>query len=456
MRVKYLSVSNFRGFKKLEISFSATNLTVLIGTNGQGKSSVLDLIAAHLNQLVTSLRTNFTRRTTIDGLLRDKDICNFSDEMRSEIRFLVPSNYPIKNDNKYQNLTDSITLSRKKPLQKNKIEKELLDFCEEVSSASSSNAFLALPIFVYYRANRSVKDMIYMSQAKPDEFWEQFRTYQDAFTQTNNDFEGFFDWFKLEEDKENELIRREKNFDIRNPQLEVVRQAITYFFNFLSGEKYDNLRIEREDQLFNPRFKANDYFATLIIDKNKESLSLSQLSDGEKSVIILISDIARRLTIANPMEKNGNFSNILTIGTGVVLIDEIDLHLHPLWQKEILQALVKTFPSLQFIVTTHSPYVVTHLDLDDSQVQVLSITKNGISPVASKGKDLSTASFEVFGVERRPKQYQSLIDDLFQEFEAEEPNLAILDKKFLSLKKRLGETDPEVESAKIILEGLKL
>ena len=176
----------------------------------------------------------------------------------------------------------------------------------------------------------------------------------------------------------------------------------------------------------------------------------------KKSVIMLVCDIARRLAIANPIEKNGDFSTILKNGNGVVLIDEIDLHLHPLWQKEILQALVKTFPSLQFIVTTHSPYVVTHLDLDDSQVQVLSITKNGVIPVASKGKDLSTASFEIFGVERRPKQYQSLIDDLFREFEAETPNFSVLDKKFLDLKKRLGATDPEVESAKIILEGLKL
>jgi predicted ATP-binding protein involved in virulence len=442
----------------LEISFSATNLTVFIGANGQGKSSVLDLIAAHLNQLVTSLITNFTRRTTIDGILKDKDIYNFSDAMRSEIRFLAPLNYPAKNNNNYQNLTDSITLSRKKPLQKNKIEKELLDFCEEISSNSSSNSFLALPTFVYYRANRTVKDMIYMSDAKPDEFFEQFRTYQDAFSQTNNDFDGFFNWFKLEEDKENQLIRQEKNFDIRNPQLEVVRQAITYFFNFLSGDKYDNLRIERADKLFNQglSYQSNAIFATLIINKNNESLSLSQLSDGEKSVIILICDIARRLAIANPIDKNADFSSILQKGNGVVLIDEIDLHLHPLWQKEILQALVKTFPSLQFIVTTHSPYVVTHLDLDDSQVQVLSITKNSVTPIASKGKDLSTASFEVFGVERRPKQYQSLIDDLFQEFEADVPNLSVLDRKFLNLKKRLGETDPEVESAKIILEGLKL
>lgn len=457
MRVEHLSASHFRGFEKLEIDFSATNLTVFIGTNGQGKSSVLDLIAAHLSQLVTSLIRNFTRRKTIDGFLGDKDIYNFSSTMNSHIRFIVPPNYPTKNNIKYKNLSDSIILKRKNPLQENKIDKTLLDFCKKIESVSSSNTFLALPVFVYYRANRTVKDR-YVSPSESDTFFQQFMTYQDAFSATNNDFEDFFRWFKEEEDKENESIRREKNFDIRNPLLEVVRQAVTYFFSFLSGEKYDNLRVAREDNFLNQGFhyKPNRDFATLNIDKNNKNLSLNQLSDGEKSIIMLICDIARRLAIANPIEKNGDFSSILKNGNGVVLIDEIDLHLHPLWQKEILQALVKTFPSLQFIVTTHSPYVVTHLNLEDSQVQVLSITKSGVMSVASKGKDLSTASFEIFGVERRPKQYQSLIDDLFQEFEAEEPNLSVLDKKFLDLKKRLGETDPEVESAKIILEGLKL
>jgi predicted ATP-binding protein involved in virulence len=181
-----------------------------------------------------------------------------------------------------------------------------------------------------------------------------------------------------------------------------VRQTVAQFFGFLSGDKYSNLRIERSDNIPNPIF--NGASSAFIIDKNKEKLNLEQLSDGEKSVITLICDIARRLAIANPIEKGGDFSAILKKGNGIVLIDEIDLHLHPMWQKEILQALVNTFPSLQFIVTTHSPYIVTHLNLDDKQVQVYSIAKDKVIPVASKGKDLSTASFEIFGVERRPSK----------------------------------------------------
>lgn len=466
MRVEHLLASHFRGFEKLEIDFSATNLTVFIGTNGQGKSSVLDLIAAHLNQFVLGINRELSRRNNGDSILTNKDIHNFAEVLESEISFsfdtdLLENEETLFHKSVFPILTNVLSLSR---IENSKSTKKanvpFYDFCKNLSEIIRKDTYFALPTLVYYQANRTVygdvfiRDKSFRHTSSP-----QLNAYENAFAKSQNDFDDFFAWFRMEEDKENEAIRREKDFDFRNSQLEVVRLAITCFFSFLSGGKYSNLRIVRHDDVSNQGLRSKflrTTSSTLIIDKNNESLSLNQLSDGEKSVIILICDIARRLAIANPIEKNGDFSSILKNGNGVVLIDEIDLHLHPIWQKEILQALVKTFPSLQFIVATHSPYVVTHLDLDDTQVQVLSITKNGVTPVASKGKDLSTASFEIFGVERRPKQYQSLIDDLFQEFEAEEPNLSVLDKKFLDLKKRLGETDPEVESAKIILEGLKL
>ena len=457
MRVKHLSASHFRGFEKLDIDFSATNLTVFIGTNGQGKSSLLDLIAAHLNQFVFNLNQKFMKREGTDGFLQNKDIKNFSTEMQSKIRFLVPPNYlPKEQDTPYEP-SDTILLNAANDYSEHKIDDVFFSFSKNLGQKIILKPFFSAPVFAYYRASRTVNsDAIVTNEQMPSVF-TPLKAYDNAFSKTQNNFDDFFTWFKIEEDEENAAIRQEKNFDLRNPQLEVVRTAITHFFSFLSGDKYGNLRIERANNSENQgmSYKSNGT-SILVLDKNDENLSVNQLSDGEKSVIMLVCDIARRLAIANPIEKNGDFSTILKNGNGVVLIDEIDLHLHPLWQKEILQALVKTFPSLQFIVTTHSPYVVTHLDLDDSQVQVLSITKNGVIPVASKGKDLSTASFEIFGVERRPKQYQSLIDDLFREFEAETPNFSVLDKKFLDLKKRLGATDPEVQSAKIILEGLKL
>ncbi|MDM8525382.1 AAA family ATPase [Desulfococcaceae bacterium HSG8] len=90
--------------------------------------------------------------------------------------------------------------------------------------------------------------------------------------------------------------------------------------------------------------------------KNNSEFSIEQLSDGEKCLIALIGDIARRLAIANP-----SLDDPLQ-GKAVILIDEIDLHLHPSWQRMILPGLLATFPKCQFVITTHSPQVLGETD----------------------------------------------------------------------------------------------
>ncbi len=91
----------------------------------------------------------------------------------------------------------------------------------------------------------------------------------------------------------------------------------------------------------------------MLIDKHGETLNVSQLSQGEKSLMTLVGDIARRLAMMNP-----SLASPLE-GDGIVLIDEVDLHLHPKWQRSLLERLTTTFPGCQFVVTTHSPLVVS-------------------------------------------------------------------------------------------------
>ena len=106
---------------------------------------------------------------------------------------------------------------------------------------------------------------------------------------------------------------------------------------FLGG--FENLRVQEEP-------------LRLLVDKDGETLDLSQLSDGERSFLAMICDLGRRLALANP-----RLSNPLH-GPGVVLIDELELHLHPKWQRQIIHNMTTTFPHCQFIATTHSPQVV--------------------------------------------------------------------------------------------------
>jgi predicted ATP-binding protein involved in virulence len=109
---------------------------------------------------------------------------------------------------------------------------------------------------------------------------------------------------------------------------------------FLGG--FSNLRVEMEP-------------LRLLVDKSGVSLDLSQLSDGERSFLALICDLGRRLALANPILENPLH------GAGVALIDELELHLHPKWQREVTEKLRTTFPNVQFIATTHSPFVIQSL-----------------------------------------------------------------------------------------------
>ena len=89
-------------------------------------------------------------------------------------------------------------------------------------------------------------------------------------------------------------------------------------------------------------------------DGQRMRIPLSQLSDGYKGVISLVADIAYRMATLNPQLG----MDILEKVDGVVLIDEVDLHLHPAWQQKVLNNLTDIFPNVQFIVTTHAPSVI--------------------------------------------------------------------------------------------------
>lgn len=190
------------------------------------------------------------------------------------------------------------------------------------------------------------------------------------------DFRRFFEWFRNREDAENEsglpqdvLDKLSTKIDLdnavlnaltalmtssRDRQLTAVRTAIS---RFMPG--FSNLRVRRKPRLH------------MSIDKNGQTLNVLQLSQGEKSLMALVGDIARRLAMMNPMLENP------LNGEGIILIDEVDMHLHPTWQRTIIQRLTTTFPHCQFVLTTHSPLVISVLTrIDPRQIDIAFIIHN--------------------------------------------------------------------------------
>ena len=145
------------------------------------------------------------------------------------------------------------------------------------------------------------------------------------------------------EDIENESRRFINNMFQTDPvefpdrQLQAVRTALQQFL-----PEYHDLMIKRQP-------------LRMVVTKGNQELRIDSLSSGETCFIALIGDIARRLAIANPQSPNP------LEGEGIILIDEIDLHLHPAWQRRAITKLTEVFPNVQFVVTTHSPQILSEV-----------------------------------------------------------------------------------------------
>jgi len=179
----------------------------------------------------------------------------------------------------------------------------------------------------------------------------------------------------------------------------------------------------------------------LVVDKGGEALDMRQLSDGERGILAMVLDLASRLSQANP-----GLSDPLEKGQAVVLIDEIELHLHPRWQRQIVRNLTDAFPRCQFIATTHSPQVIGEVAHD--RIQIIA---NGqvYSPTHSYGVDSSRVLEEIMDVPSRTESVQESLTQIshaigMYHFDAARSLLSVLVEQ-------LGEDDPEVTRVRTLL-----
>ncbi|WRH65874.1 MAG: AAA family ATPase [Planktothrix sp. GU0601_MAG3] len=291
------------------------------------------------------------------------------------------------------------------------------------SSVEGEN--LSLPVVVYYPTNRAVLDIPLRIRNKHS--FAQIEAYEEALTGGQIDFRRFFEWFRDREDLENER-RLNDHPSYRDHQLEAVRKAYEVFMNGFS-----NLRVQRLP-------------LRMTLQKKGEELIINQLSDGEKCLLALVSDLARRLAIANP-----NLSEPLR-GKGVILIDEIELHLHPKWQQNIIPALTQTFPNCQFIVSTHSPLVISHVDW----VHLLCFQENDIivERLRSYGKDSNRILETLMDSSERPVEIQEDFLELFRLIDGD--RLEEAKKSLQQLRDKLGEEDPKFVRAEGLIRRKEL
>ena len=323
MKINTLELNNFRSLHHIDIELDGKS-TVIFGVNGTGKSSILKsinlLYANIINRIVNRKELKQSYALTLEDIQYGKKETKISAEFILEGEIIKYSrNMTRKDGNKGHDIAN--------------LKKIVESFQSKYFSDESQDN---IPIFVNYGTNRLVLDVPLRIRNRHE--FDIYSAFEKAI-ENKIDFKTFFEWYRDQEDYENHCKVENGDLNYKDRSLEAVRESVMVML-----EDCDNLRVARKPRL------------EMKIDKQGKSLNVSQLSDGEKCTMALFGDLARRLTIANPNLKNP------LLGEGVVLIDEIELHMHPSWQRTILKNLKNTFPNIQFIITTHSPIVLNEID----------------------------------------------------------------------------------------------
>jgi predicted ATP-binding protein involved in virulence len=179
------------------------------------------------------------------------------------------------------------------------------------------------------------------------------------------------------------------------------------------------------------------------VQKNEQLFDVRQLSDGEKCLLALAGDLAHRLAIANP-----DITNPLE-GFAIVLIDEVDLHLHPEWQHRIIPKLTQTFPNCQFVVTTHSPQILSHVRCQDIWCINQEDGKlNIVRPDGTYGQDSNFLLKTLMGSSYRPDDIDQKIKHLFELIRED----TVKARKLLNeLKTEIEGDSPDIVRAEVLL-----
>ena len=375
MKLQHVEINNFRAIPNLELPLD-NDLTVIYGNNADGKTSVLSAIAVGLG--------------SIPRLLPDVAGIDFR---KNDLRGRGPMMVQLTTRQgltwgrqRYNEGKRTATIRQLQGLVSTIVEADRKGHPPE-----------ELPIVAYYDTDRAAFD-VPQRRGRGRTASSRYAALNGALSARTN-FREFFNWFYDKEFEELRLQRDEWPHNQKLKDLDAVRNAIK---SMIPGAR-------------NPHVASRPSRFVVSMDSGPigtEVLSIDQLSGGYRIMLALAADLAKRMAQGNPHMEDPLKSE------AIVLIDEVELHLHPRWQQHVLSDLVRTFPNAQFIVSTHSPQVLT--TVKPNEIVELKRTALGILANRPTGPTYGAEAGEVLegvmGVRERPKwnNFVTLLDEYIE------------------------------------------
>jgi len=427
MRLKKITLNNFRCFESLEVDLHP-RLTVLVGENGAGKTTVLDGIATALSQVLT-YQSSANQRLSGRGI-EDADFrLEATDIKGGKTRWKLADHSQVIAETvdglqwDYWRPSSSAASPPKLKYGLSDLKKYLTTIFESYSTETPA----LTPVFAYYGTRRGDIEV-------PERLRESKENYDFPTSaligalDSKNDFKEFLKWFDREEASELRANKGVTNDDYTpSALLDALRTTVLTLLGGSYGNPYFN---EKHKFVVEPKGGG----APLLV---------TQLSQGYQSMLALGMDFARRLALANRHMDYGKQGSVAAaieeltnlgwprdaiddlpesaplIAPAIMLVDEIDLHLHPSWQQRVLHDLIRAFPATQFIVTTHSPQVLT--TIKSECIRILRDNQTYSAPPGTEGAEPGRMLKQVLGLrEVRPptnpatqelKEYLALVDN---------------------------------------------
>ncbi|HLA35151.1 MAG TPA: AAA family ATPase [Rhodocyclaceae bacterium] len=406
MRFDSIRLTNYRCHADLQVDFKP-GFNVIVGVNGSGKTSLLNAVCDALAGLtVTTSLPNGNY-----SALSDPNVVRLKGEVFHG-RYRFEPQYPVEvsaTASTFESVSDCNWTIRKtsqvdQPQWTGLLPGTAWQRKQQAVAAQGEEvgAQLALSIVAFYRANR------HWSQPQPHEM--------QAATARNARADGYVSWWDASLDAGalqswviGKCLERfqassetGRSFDsIDSDELALANQALGAAVEGIKGLKYD---LKQKSLLV--EWSSSD-------EPTRQPTAFENLSDGQRAVIGLVADIARRMCVLNPQLGE----EVTRKTPGVVLIDELDIHLHPRWQRILTSGLKRAFPKVQFIVASHSPQVLGELRPEE----IIMLRSNGTDhPQVSYGLTSSQVLEEIMGADARAPEVRKMLSEIFEALERRE------------------------------------